>query len=74
MDELLKNDCKLIREGEHFKSKIYDDDLNGVQCVLYNNDCVKLNVSDIKKLNLSLENLEQLRQLILKSNLIYEDE
>ena len=62
---------KLIIEREQITAVIVDEELDPIDCIFNNDNCVELDTKDYTYLTLSRENLEQLINLIDASEAKY---
>ena len=63
-DIMFPNNGNLYKEDECYKSTIVDIELDPLECEFLEEDCVKINTSNLKYIMLSVENLHQLLELI----------
>lgn len=73
IDELYPNKGKLQVENEVIKSQIIDAELDPIDLVFNNDNCVAIDTSKLSYISLSIENLVELSKLIKESNLKYKE-
>lgn len=66
-DELCKNRDELIVNGEDLTATIFDAELDPIQCSFEGDGCVKLDTEELSFIYLTPENLEVLKNLIIKA-------
>jgi len=71
-DEMFPENNKLIIDSEGTaKALIVDEELDPIECVFNNDNCVQLNTEGYSYLTLSVDNLQQLIKLITKAEKHY---
>ena len=66
-DELCKNRDELIVNGENLTATIFDAEWDPIECSFEGDGCVKLDTKDLTFIYLTPENLEVLKNLIIKA-------
>ena len=66
-DELCKNRDELIVNGEDLTATIFDAELDPIECSFEGDGCVKLDTEELSFIYLTPENLEVLKNLIIKA-------
>lgn len=68
---LLPSVGKLILKGETIKAKIFDAELDILDCTFNNDKCVEIDTSKLTHITLTIENLSKLYELIHKAEKKY---
>ena len=72
-DELCKNRDELIVNGEDLTATIFDAELDPIQCSFEGDGCVKLDTEELSFIYLTPENLEVLKDLIIKAEIYLQE-
>lgn len=72
-DELCKNRDELIVNGEDLTATIFDAELDTIQCSFEGDGCVKLDTEELSFIYLTPENLEVLKNLIIKAEIYLQE-
>jgi len=73
-DVLFPGNGQLYAGGEVLSSSVVDAELDEIKAVFNNDLCVELDVSSYKYITLSVENLENLINLIYQAEALYNSE
>lgn len=73
IEKVLEPKCdKLIIKKNHCSAIILDAELDALECDFNYDFCVQINTDELSYITLTYENLENLQELILKSERYYE--
>lgn len=72
-DELCKNRDELVVNGEDLTATIFDAELDPIQCSFEGDGCVKLDTEELSFIYLTPENLEVLKNLIIKAEIYLQE-
>ena len=72
-DELCKNRDELIVNGEDLTATIFDAELDPIECSFEGDGCVKLDTEELSFIYLTPENLEVLKDLIIKAEIYLQE-
>jgi hypothetical protein len=72
-EDMFPGNGKIVINNGEVTALILDEEIDPIECLFNNDDCVQLNTKDYEYITLSVDNLEDLIRLIGEAGEAYEE-